>query len=307
MLDPHAELLRINARIKEILLRHMPRTGTYDSPVPGLVMRRLETCHTTTTCLGKPSASIIVQGEKIAMLGDREIHYGEGQCLVTGIDMPNAFRVLQACHDHPFLAMSLELDRSLTGQMVKELADAVSPAARPDSGVSLGTTSPELLDAFLRLARLLDTPERYPSLRRWSSARSTTFGPQGAGLRQLNTHGTQANSIAQATDWLRKNYRKPLLVSQLARQVNMGTSTFHRHFKEVTGMSPLQYHKRLRLYEAQRLMLAGEMDAGSAGLAVGYESTAQFNREYKRLFGEPPLRDLKRMRRHDACLPENSH
>lgn len=142
MLDPHAELLRINARIKEILLQHMPRTGTYHSLVPGLATRRLETCHTTTTCLGKPSASIIVQGEKIAMLGDREIHYGEGQCLVTGIDMPNAFRVLQACHDHPFLAMSLELDRSLTGQMVKELADAVPPAARPDSGVILGTTSP---------------------------------------------------------------------------------------------------------------------------------------------------------------------
>ena len=286
MLDPHAELLRINARIKEILLRHMPRTGTYDSPVPGLVMRRLETCHTTTTCLGKPSASIIVQGEKIAMLGDREIHYGEGQCLVTGIDMPNAFRVLQACHDHPFLAMSLELDRSLTGQMVKELADAVPPAARPDSGVSLGTTSPELLDAFLRLARLLDTPERIPILAPLVIREIhylLLIGPQGAGLRQLNTHGTQANSIALATDWLRKNYRKPLLVSQLARQVNMGTSTFHRHFKEVTGMSPLQYHKRLRLYEAQRLMLAGEMDAGSAGLAVGYESTAQFNREYKRL------------------------
>ena len=282
MLAPHAELLRINARIKEILLRHMPRTGTYDSPVPGLVMRRLETCHTTTTCLGKPSASIIVQGEKIAMLGDREIHYGEGQCLVTGIDMPNAFRVLQACHDHPF----------------------------PDSGVSLGTTSPELLDAFLRLARLLDTPERIPILAPLVIREIhylLLIGPQGAGLRQLNTHGTQANSIALATDWLRKNYRKPLLVSQLARQVNMGTSTFHRHFKEVTGMSPLQYHKCLRLYEAQRLMLAGEMDAGSAGLAVGYESTAQFNREYKRLFGEPPLRDLKRMRRHDACLPENSH
>ena len=310
MLDPHAELLRINARIKEILLQHMPRTGTYHSPVPGLVTRRLETCHTPTTCLGKPSASIIVQGEKIAMLGDREIHYGEGQCLVTGVDMPNAFRVLQACHDHPFLAMSLELDRSLTGQMVKELADAVPPAARPDSGVILGTTSPELLDAFLRLARLLDTPERIPILAPLVIREIhylLLIGPQGAGLRQLNTHGTQANSIAQATDWLRKNYRKPLLVSQLARQVNMGTSTFHRHFKEVTGMSPLQYHKRLRLYEAQRLMLAGEMDAGSAGLAVGYESTAQFNREYKRLFGEPPLRDLKRMRRHDACPSENSH
>ena len=252
MLDPHAELLRINARIKEILLRHMPDTGTYDSPVPGLVTRRLETCH-TTTCLGKPSASIIVQGEKIAMLGDREIHYGEGQCLVTGIDMPNAFRVLKACREHPFLAMSLELDRSLTGQMVKDMADAAPPPARPDSGVSLGTSSPELLDAFLRLARLLDTPERIPILAPLVIREIhylLLIGPQGAGLRQLNTHGTQANSIALATDWLRKNYRTPLLVSQLARQVNMGTSTFHRHFKEVTGMSPLQYHKRLRLYEA---------------------------------------------------------
>ena len=161
-----------------------------------------------------------------------------------------------------------------------------------------------------RPARILDTPERIPILAPLVIREIhylLLIGPQGAGLRQLNTHGTQANSIALATDWLRKNYRTPLLVSQLARQVNMGTSTFHRHFKEVTGMSPLQYHKRLRLYEAQRLMLAGEMDAGSAGLAVGYESTAQFNRDYKRLFGEPPLRDLKRMRRHDACLPDNSH
>ena len=99
------------------------------------------------------------------------------------------------------------------------------PAARPDSGVILGTTSPELLDAFLRLARLLDTPERIPILAPLVIREIhylLLIGPQGAGLRQLNTHGTQANSIAQATDWLRKNYRKPLLVSQLARQVNMG-------------------------------------------------------------------------------------
>lgn len=308
--NQRAELLRINDCIKEILLCHMPGPGSCDSPIPGLVLCKLEACHLTTTCLGKPSASIIVQGEKIAMLGDRELHYGEGQCLVTGIDMPNAFRVLQASHEHPFLAMSLELDRSLTGQMVKELHDATPPVPCPDSGVSLGTSSPELLDAFLRLARLLDTPERIPILASLIIREIhylLLIGPQGAGLRQLNTHGTQAHSIARATDWLRENYRKPLLVSHLARQVNMGTSTFHRHFKAVTGMSPLQYHKRLRLYEAQRLMLAGEMDAGSAGLAVGYESTAQFNREYKRLFGEPPLRDLKRMRHHDALLSEKTH
>ena len=126
--------------------------------------------------------------------------------------MPNAFRVLKACREHPFLAMSLELDRSLTGQMVKDMADAAPPPARPDSGVSLGTSSPELLDAFLRLARLLDTPERIPILAPLVIREIhylLLIGPQGAGLRQLNTHGTQANSIARATDWLRKNYRTP--------------------------------------------------------------------------------------------------
>lgn len=173
MLDPHAELLRINARIKEILLRHMPDTGTYDSPVPGLVTRRLETCH-TTTCLGKPSASIIVQGEKIAMLGDREIHYGEGQCLVTGIDMPNAFRVLKACREHPFLAMSLELDRSLTGQMVKDMADAARPRPARTAVSAWGRAALNFWTPSCGWPGSWTHRKGSPSLRRWSSARSTT-------------------------------------------------------------------------------------------------------------------------------------
>ncbi|MDR1685109.1 MAG: AraC family transcriptional regulator, partial [Desulfovibrio sp.] len=110
-----------------------------------------------------------------------------------------------------------------------------------------------------------------------------------------STQGTQINQIALAVSWLRKNYREPLRIDVLAQQVNMAESTFNRHFRRVTTLSPLQFQKRLRLYEAQRLMLTADKDAASAALDVGYESTAQFSREYKREFGESPHRDVRRL------------
>jgi transcriptional regulator GlxA family with amidase domain len=112
----------------------------------------------------------------------------------------------------------------------------------------------------------------------------------------VNTLGTQSNQIAKTITWLRDNYKEPLQVDALAKKVNMATSTFHRHFREVTTLSPLQFQKRLRLYEAQRLMLVENEDTAIAALAVGYESPTQFNREYKRLFGEPPHRHVNRLK-----------
>ena len=122
------------------------------------------------------------------------------------------------------------------------------------------------------------------------------IGPQGSFLRTVNTFGTQGNQVAQAISWLRNNYKEPVQVDELAKKVNMATSTFHRHFKQLTSLSPLQFQKRLRLYEAQRLMLVENEYAANAGMAVGYESPTQFNREYKRLFGEPPSRNINKVR-----------
>lgn len=124
--------------------------------------------------------------------------------------------------------------------------------------------------------------------------------PHGKILRQLNTPGTQNNQVVQAINWIRANYKIPMRVDSLARQVNMSTANLHRHFKLLTGLSPLQYQKRLRLHEAQRLMLMESERASSAALSVGYESITQFNREYKRVFGEPPLRDINRRRFREA-------
>jgi transcriptional regulator GlxA family with amidase domain len=126
------------------------------------------------------------------------------------------------------------------------------------------------------------------------------IGPQGTFLRRFYTLGAQSTQIAQAVTWLKDNFRLPLQVEELAHRVNMATSTFHRHFKEVTSLSPLQFHKRLRLFEAHRLMLSGHTDAATAGLSVGYESPTQFSREYKRMFGEPPHRNMQRMKKRQV-------
>ena len=112
----------------------------------------------------------------------------------------------------------------------------------------------------------------------------------------INTLGTQSNQITKSITWLKENYKEPLHVEQLAGKANMATSTFHHHFKQVTTLSPVQFQKRLRLYEAQRLMLVENEDAALAAIAVGYESATQFNREYKRMFGEPPHRHINRLR-----------
>lgn len=152
---------------------------------------------------------------------------------------------------------------------------------------------------FNRLLGLLDKPGQI-SVRAPMMLRELHYllllSSHGPLLRQFNTSGTQNGQVVRAIDWIRDNFRAPLRVEALARQVNMSTANLHRHFKQITGLSPLQYQKQLRLYEAQRLMLVEDARVSSAALSVGYESVSQFNREYKRIFGEPPLRDMKRRR-----------
>lgn len=157
----------------------------------------------------------------------------------------------------------------------------------------MGDADADLLGCFLRLVGLLDKPEQI-RIRAPMAIREIHYlllaGPQGRNLRLLNTLGTQSHQIPRAITWLKEHYKAPFQVEELARRVNMSLSTFHRYFKDITGLSPLQFHKQLRLYEAQRLMLLEDRKASRALTTVGYESETQFNREYKRLFGEPPHR-----------------
>jgi AraC-like DNA-binding protein len=250
-------------------------------------------------CFHKPLVGVIVQGFKRSIIGSEEYRYGENQCLVAGVDLPSVSYITVASPEQPFLGLSLSLDKYLITQLAAEIPPSSRPGNGSYKGISIAEVDPDVLDAFLRLAELHEKPEQIPVLAPMIIREihyRLLIGPQGERLRMVNTLGTQSNQIAKSITWLRDNYKEPLQVDELAKKVNMATSTFHRHFREVTTISPLQFQKRLRLYEAQRMMLAEDEDATMAALAVGYESSTQFNREYKRLFGEPPHRHVSQLR-----------
>lgn len=299
--DRESRMAYVNEQIKERMLRRLAVTGKVETDIDGLFLMRQDESHKVQCAVSQPLVGIIIQGSKCTMVGSESFTYGANQGLLVGVDMPSTFYVCDAMPERPFLSLSLHLDSSLITRLAVEMPQA--SGASCSRGTAIADMEPEVLDAFLRLLDLLDKPHERavlsPMILREIHYRLLT-GPMGAHLRKLNTQGTQSNQIAQAITWLRNNFTKPLQVEQLARRVNMATSTFHRHFKEVTTLSPLQFHKQLRLYEAQRLMLAENADAASASMAVGYESSTQFNREYKRLFGQPPLRDIRRLLKADA-------
>lgn len=293
--DSRIDIERTKTLLKDKLLARMPKHGDYPTPIPGFDSYRRDLEQQRENCFYKSQILVVVQGYKKSMLGAREYHFGEHNFLITGVDMPSASFLPEASTESPFLSMTLSLDKSLLAQLAAETPPSKGCEDAACGGVLVMEQDPMVLDAFLRLLELLDAPEQIavlaPMLTREIHFR-LLMGPYGGALRSLNTLGSQSNQVSRAVAWLRNNYKEPLLVENLAASVNMATSTFHKHFKALTSISPLQYQKRLRLYEAQRLMLAESQNAASAALAVGYESATQFSREYKRMFGEPPHRDV---------------
>ena len=280
------------------LLLHVPDSGRFSTAVSGLILTRWNDVNQTDFCFYAPAIGLILQGRKESVIGSVKFTYGASDCLVNGVDMPSMSRIVEASADEPLLAVSFNIDRVLAMELAAEIPRGRGKSDS-NSGVSVARVTPDVLDTFFRLVELLDKPEQIsllaPLLVRELTAR-VLVGLQGESLRMIYTLGSHSNQIAEAITWLRYNYAQPLHIEALAEKIGMATSTFHRQFKKVTSLSPLQFQKSLRLYEAQRLMLSEDMDANSAGRAVGYENVQQFNREYKRMFGEPPRRDIKRLR-----------
>lgn len=305
MSDAKDDVERINAILTEMLLQRMPEPGHYPTPISGFVLHRRDIPNRPENCFNRPILAVTVQGAKRTVLGNEEYRYGAGHSLLAGVDMPSMSYLTDASRDKPYLVLSLDLDSQIITELALQLSDHKAssssnlPPDRSFKGTAVTPTDPEVLRAFLRLMELLDQPEQIAILAP-SIIREIHFclllGPAGNLLRIINTHGSQSHQVLRSINWLRENFTKPLEVEALAHQVHMAPPTFRKHFKAVTSMSPTQYHKQLRLYEAQRLMLENREDATSAGYAVGYESLTQFNREYKRLFGAPPMRNVNQLR-----------
>jgi len=247
-----------------------------------------------------PCFALVTQGAKSLTLGDEVYDYGVGDYLVVSLDLPVVSRVTQATTNVRHLALGMAIDSA----RLKEVLDRVGvpPAAAAAGGmrgVAVHSAPPELLDATLRLLRLLDTPDDIPALAPLIEQEilyRLLTGPYGPTLLRIAAIDSPGNKVAKAITWLRRNYTHPLCIEELAGHVDMSVSSLHHHFNAVTAMTPMQYQKRLRLHEARRLMLVERLDVGSAGYRVGYQSPSQFSREYRRLYGLSPLGDVDSVR-----------
>jgi AraC-like DNA-binding protein len=213
--------------------------------------------------------------------------------------LPISGKVIYATPEEPHLALRLEIDPAEINALIAEAGPMSVPTGHSGRGMYVERIDTQLLDAVIRLIRLLDTPKDIamlaPLINREILYRLLR-GSEGHRLYEIAISNCQTHRVTQAIKWLNDHFQEPLRIEDLAREVNLSVSTLHHRFKAVTAMSPLQYQKQLRLQEARRLMLADGLEASAAGYRVGYESASQFSREYSRLFGAPPLRDLARLR-----------
>lgn len=285
--------------LNEAIARWTEQGELYTTAISDLALFRRPKPTEPMSGLYEPSVCLVTQGAKLVQFGDDSLVYDAEHFLITAIHMPTLVQVTQASPEKPYLGLKLKLDLREVSQLILD-SNLPKPRPQPTSrGMATGAVTPQLVDAFRRLVALLDDPMDIPIMapviQREIAYRLLT-SDQGERLRQIAATGSQSSQIARAIDWLKGNFSLPLRIEDLATHVNMSTSTFHHHFRNLTAMSPLQYQKMLRLNEARRLMLAERLDATTAAFNVGYESASQFCREYGRLFGAPPLRDINRLR-----------
>jgi AraC-like DNA-binding protein len=292
-----------DARIHELaglIERSTGKDGLHATAIPALQFSRLS-APMSLPMRGVQEAALclIVQGAKRAMLADEVYEYDASRFVVASVDLPVTGQVTSASPEAPYLCLILKLSPGTIAELVTEAETANAPLPPPSRGLCLQPSSVEMLDAAIRLVKLLDAPHDIPLLAPLIEREilyRVLCSPQGAMLRHIGIADSQGQRVAKAIHWLRQHYAKPLRIDHIAREVHMSASALHHHFKAVTAMSPLQYQKQLRLQEARRLMLSEVLDAASAGHRVGYESPSQFSREYSRMFGAPPLRDVERLR-----------
>lgn len=302
----NVELLSMLDELRELVDRQSTgSSGVLPTPIPGLYMVRMENSCGTEHCLERPLFSIILQGSKQMACGlkedAREFSLRAGNSILVSIDLP-ASSVILASREKPFLAFFVYLDKKtlldLSLRIRETQGELPEPAGENVEGVAVNMVEPDPLSCMLRLARLWNRPEQI-AVRAPIILEELHYvllcGRNGNILQSLYRRDSQNSAAVQAIALLKQDLASPLRVNELARKVNMSVSSLHRHFKQLTGYSPLQYRKQLRLLEARRLMFAENEQAASAAISVGYESVTQFNRDYKRMFGEPPHRNIRRL------------
>lgn len=247
-----------------------------------------------------PMLCVVAQGAKQLTLGPQLHRYERGRLLLNSVELPATGQVIEATPAAPCLWMMIELDPALVASVVIDSHAGRVPKDAPLHAAHSGALAAPLLDAVVRLARLFGAPAHEADFLMPLLLREIIFRllqtDQAARLHQLAARGAQTQRVLRAIEWVRAHFDQPLHLDELARESGMGLSALHQHFKDVTALSPLQFQKQMRLQEAKRLMLAGDLDAAGAGQRVGYDDASHFSRDYRRFFGAPPRQHVAQLR-----------
>jgi len=283
--------------LRQLVSRHA-RNSHGPSAIEGLTITATDAPTSPRLGVAEPSLGLVIQGRKRTVSGDRVFDYAAGEFLITQLDLPVTGQVTEASAECPFLGVGIRIEPpEIAAMLLEAAAPGNTPARAP--GISVARAGAPLLDALSHLAGLLDNPQDVPVLapvyRREVLWRLLT-GPHGAVVREIGLADGNLAHITRTVRWIRDHHGDPIRIGQLASLAGMSESTFHRHFRAVTRMTPIQYQKAVRLQEARLALVSGGRDVAEVAHAVGYDSASQFSREYRRLFGAPPGRDAQRVR-----------
>ena len=291
-----------NEELTDLVRKNAVKEGTTETNIPFLGFIKSSTPSEIRHGILSPSICLIIQGAKGLLIGKDIFHYGVGNYVVSAIDMPTSGQIRKATAARPYLGVRVDLDPKEIATLV--IATKMVPAQKKSGpGAFAEKSDIELQDAIFRLVKLLDkTPQDIailaPLIRQEIMYRLLS-SPNGHLLFKAAVADKDELGIGRAVQWLKKNYARSLKMEDLAKEMNMSLSALHHKFKSVTTMAPLQYQKQLRLLEARRLLLTGNIDAATASYKVGYESPSQFSREYRRLFGESPAKDAQALKKNE--------
>ncbi|MCK8486681.1 AraC family transcriptional regulator [Paenibacillus sp. MBLB2552] len=283
----------------EIIYRHAITDGVHTTAIPSLVFVRESNGSVPRHGVYKPSFCIVVQGAKEVWLGEDCFKYNPADYLISSVHLPVIAQVTEASPDVPYLGFILEFTANQILEILRDSDIRDGSKEQAKRGMFVNRMELSLLDAVIRLARLLDNPRDILILAPLFTKEilyRVLQGQHGVRLEQVAIEGNSAHQINEVIEHITNNFDKSFRIEDLAEKVNMSVSSLHRHFKEITAMSPVQFQKQLRLQEARRLLLTESADAGDVAFRVGYESPSQFSREYSRMFGFPPRQDMQRLK-----------
>jgi len=282
------------------IARYAPpeRRGRWKNDSLGLMFGTASHVPEATLEVYQPGFALVAQGAKEIGLGDQTFSCGKGTFIVVSVDLPITCQISRATREEPYLALALTLKPAAVATLLLESASTDQPASEP-AGIGVSDAPADLLEAVVRLVRLLDQPRDLPVLGPIAEKEIVwrlLCSEQGHRLRQIGLADSRLSQIGRAMRWMREHYREAVPIEELARLSGMSVTSFHRHFRAVALMSPLQYLKQIRLQEARTRLLGRADDIAAVGYAVGYDSPSQFSREYKRAYGSHPGQDARQLR-----------